>query len=193
MVIFCWCRLIHSGEEEGGRGTDNLWKSSGETRVKKRQRAVDGYLETQKRAERQRVVLAVNLGDLRHTPGEAIVPGERKTAAQAQHPIKWADHNQGRETIKHFSLGKGRNGKVSDRVCGLEWQRGQTHTLLSAPITQTFLPESLAPGPPRSAKIAAIFGNTGTQEGKCQAIWANLHTRKTINCWDFLEKRKAGM
>ena len=86
----------------------------------KRQWGVEGCLETQKRAERQRVVLKENLGDLKHTPEEAIAPGERKTAAQAQHPRKQGDHNHGRETIEHFILGKGRDRKVCDRDGGLE-------------------------------------------------------------------------
>lgn len=55
--------------------------------MKKRQWGMEGCLVTQ-RAERQRVVLVENLGDLRHTPGEAIAPGERETAAQAHHAIK---------------------------------------------------------------------------------------------------------
>lgn len=85
--------------------------------------STEGRLETRNRHERQRAVLEENLGDLyslRHNPEEATTPGDRKTAGQAQNPTKPGDCHQGREIREHFSLGKGREGKVYDKEGGLE-------------------------------------------------------------------------
>lgn len=83
----------------------------------------EGCLETQKRAERQRAVLEENVGELRHTPEEAIAPGKRKNSSTSpgqDHPRKQGDHNHRSQTIEHFGLGKGRDRKVYDREGGRE-------------------------------------------------------------------------
>lgn len=111
----------------------------------------EGRLETRNKHERQRAVCTgrefggSTLSDI--PLKKPLPPGDRKTAGQAQNPTKPGDCHRGREIREHFSLGKGREGKVYDKEGGSRMtQHGHTHSLLSEPITQTFLPEGFAPG-----------------------------------------------
>lgn len=158
----------------------------------KRQPSTEGCLNTEEGWE-AKVCTGGQFGGPQTYPWGSHCPRKEKNSgtSPAPHKVRWSQPRE--RNHRAFKLGKGRDRKVCDKVGGLEWQHGQTHTPLSAPITQTFLPGSFALGHTGSANIAAIFSKIGTQEEKCQAIWANLYTRKTINHWDFMEKRKAGV